>query len=449
MKYIFIYLMCMCLSLSTRCQYIHTLAGTGVFGYNGDSIAATGARLYSPESIAFDKHKNLYVCDAMNYRIRRIDSNGIITTFAGVGSPGFNGDSIQATAALLSANVLAVDGNGNIFFVDANERIRKVDTTGIITTMCGIGISGYNGDSIPATDAMIYGGWGIVIDKEGNIIFSDQGNDRIRKIDVSTGYIYTIAGTGFTGYNGDGILATEAQIYVADGLALDTSGNLMFSDLYNYRVRKIDKISGLISTVLGTGILGYNGDGLPATATEIASVVGLIFDQNDNLFFCDAGNSRVRMVSSSDIVVHTIAGTGVRGYNGDGILATDAQVYDPSYPAISIDGNLVFSDLDNERIRTINGTVGIRNVPDENKTIGFDVYPNPATNVVNLTATQQWSSGSLITAYNLSGQQVYRKIEDFTSRRIAINTSDWMDGLYLLMIQTKGSVMYEKVVVSR
>ncbi len=426
-----------------RCQYMHTIAGTGVYGYNGDSIAATAAQLNHPESIAFDRHKNLYVCDVMNYRIRRIDSNGNITTYAGVGSPGFNGDSIPATTTLLTADVLAVDSMGNIFFPDANKRIRKIDTNGIITTVGGIGISGYNGDNIPATDAMIDvgGAVGIVIDNDGSIIFSDEGNDRIRKIDATTGYIYTIAGTGVTGYNGDGILAIDAQIFSAEGIAFDTSGNLIFSDIDNFRIRKIDKISGLISTVLGTGIWGYNGDGLPATATQINGVSGLIFDQNNNLFFCDVENNRIRMVHSSDNIVHSIVGTGVAGYNGDGILATDAQVSYPGYLVIDIDGHLVFSDFGNERIRTINGTVCIQNVVDKNKKMALVIYPNPVKNNATVRILNgEWDEKTQIIVVDVYGRKMCviqptsgaSQTEIMTEQvRVSLhNTTEWNDQVF-------------------
>lgn len=352
----YLYLFCIIAFFSkAQAQYIYTIAGTGVNGYNGDNILADTAKLFWPSGLISDSSGNIYTADYQNNRIRKVDANtGIITTIAGTGVNGYSGDGGPATQATLSKPAgLCIDKAGNIYFTDAYGRyIRKITAnTGVITTVAGTGLGTYNGDNIPATAANIIAS-GVAIDDTGNIYFSSLSYYRVRKISAATNIVTTIAGTGVGGYNGDNILAINAQVGAAWGLAFDTAQNLYFSDNTLQRVRKIDKNTGLISTVAGTGVLGYNGDGIQATAATLYTPCGLAFDDSNNLYIADNANYRVRKVNAVTGIIFTIAGTGTLGYNGDSILATNAELTSPLYVVVK-GNNLFIDDENNSRIRKV------------------------------------------------------------------------------------------------
>jgi hypothetical protein len=219
---------------------ISTVAGTGSGGYNGDNIQANTATLWYPNGVALDAAGNLYISDGVNNRIRKVDASGIITTVAGTGTPGFTGNGGAATSAQLDYPFgITVTGAGEIYFADlGNSRVRKIDVNGIITHIGGNGNSSYSGDNGAATSAGMYP-VGMEVDANGDVLIADEGNYRVRKIDMTSGIITTIAGTGNGGYNGDNIAATSANLYSPNGLFIDTNGDLFVSDACNARVRKI------------------------------------------------------------------------------------------------------------------------------------------------------------------------------------------------------------------
>ena len=308
-------------------NFATTIAGTDTFGYNGDGIAATSARLFYPFSVKIDVSGNTYFSDRENQRVRKVTvSTGIITTIAGTGTLGYNGDGILATSAQINyPDGLDIDRSGNIYIADReNCRVRKVTaSTGIITTVAGTGLNFYNGDGILATSAQLNYPGGVAVDNSGNVYISEIYN-RVRKVTASTGIITTIAGTGIAGYNGDGILATSAQTNYPDGIAVDSSGNVYFNDLSNYRVRKVTVSTGIITTVAGTGSPGYNGDGILATSAEIMSAFDVAIDQSDNVYIADTYNGRIRKVTVSTGIITTVAG---RGFPGSGeVTRTSVEV---------------------------------------------------------------------------------------------------------------------------
>ena len=247
-----------------------------------------------PVGVAVDASGNLYFADCNNNRIRKISSGGIITTVAGNASQGYNGDNIAATSASLFLPLgVAVDASGNLYIADTdNHRVRKVSTGGIITTVAGNGTAGYSGDGGPATSAAINRPVAVTVDASGNLYFADCNNNRIRKIS-SGGIITTVAGNGSQSYNGDNIPATSAGLYYPDGVVVDTSGNLYIADCNN-RIRKVS--GGIITTFAGNGTAGYNGDNIPATSAEIYLPDGLAFDTSGDLYIGDAFNQRIRKV---------------------------------------------------------------------------------------------------------------------------------------------------------
>ncbi|MEI6816397.1 MAG: T9SS type A sorting domain-containing protein [Bacteroidota bacterium] len=338
-------------------QMISTLVGNGTQTYDGDSIQATSTGLYGPTSIPVDLNGNSYIADPGTYRIRKVNNtSGLITTIAGNGTQGYNGDNILATSAFINTPMgICFNSNGDIYFADAgNNRIRKITvSTGIITTIAGTGVSGFNGDNILATSAEINSSWGLALDAAGNIYIGDIYNNRIRKVTVATGIITTIAGTGVSGFNGDNIQATSAKIGWSTGMAFDASGHIYFTDMTNNRIRKITISTGIITTIAGTGVGGYNGDNIPATSACVNYPVGLCLDNLGNIFFADMSNNRVRMITVSTGKITTIAGTGVAGYNGDSMLAPLAQLNLPYAVFIDHSGKIYIADYSNFRVRQI------------------------------------------------------------------------------------------------
>ena len=284
---------------------IHTVAGGNI----GDNGPATGALLSDPFDVAVDTSGNLYIADDQNNRIRRVDSSGNITTVAGTGVSGYGGDGGPATEAVLNSPVgVAVDTSGNLYIADSgNHRIQRVDTMGTITTVAGTGEQGESGDGGPATAALLSDPFDVAVDTSGNLYIADTRNDKIRRVDTM-GIITTVAGTGAGGYFGDGGLATNAWVYRPRGVAVDSSGNIYIADTLNDRVRQVDTM-GIITTVAGTGESGYGGDGGLATAAVLYFPTRVVVDSSGKLYIADTNNSRIRRVDTSGNIT-TVAGTG-------------------------------------------------------------------------------------------------------------------------------------------
>ena len=342
---------------------IATVVGTGEAGYRGDGGPATGAQLHGPIDVATDGAGNLFIADSRNSAIRRVDGEtGVITTVAGTGVSSFGGDGGAATDAMLNRpHAVAVDGAGNLFIADLfNRRIRKVDAeTGVITTVAGLGRHGFGGDGEPATSILIYGPADVAVDADGDIFIAELGNHRIRRVDRLTGSITTVAGTGEEALGGDWGPATSAQLAHPSGVAVDNQGNLFIADWDNHRIRKVELASGIISTVSGTGDEGFRGDGGPALDARLSSPRSVAVDRAGNLFIADIGNHRVRRVNAVTGNIVTVAGTGEAGFHGDGGPAADAGLDGPIGLAVDASGNLFIADLFNRRIRRVDARSGL------------------------------------------------------------------------------------------
>ncbi len=284
---------------------VSTLCGTNIVGNSGDGGPATAALISAPVALALDKSGNFYFADQVNQVVRKINTSGIISTIAGTGSGGFSGDGGPATDAKLWMPCgVAVDTAGNIYIGDAmNSCVRKVDNAGNISTFAGLGtIYGYSGDGGPASASRLCWPSSIVIDNHGNIFIADQSNNVIRKINTA-GNISTVAGNGFEhglgsghgGYTGDGGPATDAEMNGPSSVAVDTSGNIYITDSYNNLIRKVNT-AGMISTYAGDTAHGYTGDGGPATAAEFNGCWGVAVNRGGDLYMADETNYVVRRI---------------------------------------------------------------------------------------------------------------------------------------------------------
>jgi uncharacterized protein (TIGR03437 family) len=330
---------------------ISTLAGSGSFKFSGDGGPSTSATLNSPRGVISDSAGNLYVVDSANHRVRRINALGVITTLAGTGLPAFSGDGGAAvSAALNSPAAVAIDSVGNFYIADAsNNRVRVVSVTGTINTLAGSGTGGFSGDNGPAIIANLNQPQGIAVDLAGNVYVADTGNHRVRKI-TPAGAISTVAGSGIPGFSGDGAPGTTAMLDTPTGLAVDGIGNLYIADSGNHRIRKLSP-SGTISTVVGSGAAGSGGDGGPATTALLNSPRGVSVSSAGDLFIAEVSGHRIRKVSGGTI--NTLAGKGVAGFEGDGGLAANAILNQPFGVAVDSTGNAYIADTLNDRIRGV------------------------------------------------------------------------------------------------
>ncbi|HEX2232245.1 MAG TPA: hypothetical protein VHG69_02655, partial [Thermoleophilaceae bacterium] len=278
---------------------VSTVAGTGSFGYSGDGGPGTSARLASPTDVVADAAGNVYIADFNNHRIRRVTPGGVITTFAGTGSSGYTGDGGPALLARLDGPIgLTIDGAGNIYLADFNNHvIRRITAAGIISTVAGNGSAGSSGDGGPATSARLDGPGDVQIDGAGNLYIPEYNGDRVRKVTAATGTISTVAGTGSSGYSGDGGPATAARLFQPIGVDVDSLGNVFIADLSNHVIRRVNS-AGTINTVAGTGTAGYSGDGGAALSARLSSPSRVTLDTGGNFFISDSGNHRVRRVEA-------------------------------------------------------------------------------------------------------------------------------------------------------
>ena len=328
---------------------IETLIGIGAYGYGGDNGRASSALIANPYFAIADGQGNIFVSDSGNHRLRKVDSQGIIRTIAGTGQPGFAGDGGPAVyAQLRNPRGIHVDSSGTLYIADAgNHRIRMIHPWGTITTLAGTGQSGYNGDGGLARIAQLSNPSGVTTDLFGNVFISDTGNHRVRR--VSGGSISTVAGTGAASYGGDDGPAVSASLQIPTAITTDLIGNVYVADMLNHRVREID-LDGGITTAMGIGTAGHSGDGRMGSQAQIDTPVGVAWDWSGGLYVVDRKSNAVRAIEPLGIV-STIAGGRASGYGGDGGLAGLAQLNAPTGIAATSDGKLLVADTRNHRVR--------------------------------------------------------------------------------------------------
>ncbi len=425
---IILFFQCFCMVAHAQ-SIVTTIAGTGSMAHSGDGGPASSASLFYPNNGFVDASGNIYITEMLyGHTVRKIDAaTGIISTIAGTGFPGNTGDGGPATAAgIYWPAGIWVNTAGDIFMADSySDVIRKIDgTTGIISRVAGTGATGYSGDGGPATSANLWAPNGICGDAAGNIFFTEYGSSTVRKITASTGIISTVAGTGVTGTSADGGAATAAKLSRPQGPFVDNSGNVYVADVEAHRIRKISGSTGIITTVAGMGTSGYSGDGGPATDATLFNPSGIFVDASSNIYIADASNSVIRKVTPAGIIT-TIAGNGTVGYSGDSGPATDAQLSGPS--AVSVySGAIYLVDNGNNVIRKVTGSTGLSEV---NARGNIQVYPNPSGDVLSIAGIRNESEYRLINTVGVQIQQGH-----FQKGSGTIQMKDIPSGTYLLEV---------------
>lgn len=430
---------------------ITTVAGNGTQGDSGDGGAGTGAELSDPFAVAIDNVGNVFIADALNERIRKVavatGSTQFPPTAVGSASPQQNlflqlnaaqtitsitatknqngqqeyavgaitGCTVDGTTTNASGTICTVPltfepdfagqrggslqvvaGSGTFFFglEGVGTAPQLVFTPGIITTVAGNGVQGYGGDGGPATSAELHGPGVVAVDSAGNQFIAELNNNRIRKVAAATGIITTVAGNGAAGYSGDGGPATSAELNYPSGVDLDSAGNLYIADTNNDRIRKVDGNTGTITTVAGDGTLGYAGDGGPATSAELNQPGGVRVDSARNLLIADTANHVVRKVVAGTGTIITVAGTGTKGYSGDGGPATSAELHYPDGVDVDSAGNLFIADTNNHRIREVAASTGTITTVAGDGTPGYSGDGGPATSAELYSPYVVWLDGA-------------------------------------------------------
>ena len=434
-------------------QIITNYAGNNTLGFTGDGGPATNAELNDPVDLYVDDTGNILICQAS--LVRRVEATtGIIYTIAGSdtatagGGGGDGGPAIDAF--ILAPFSVCTDVSGNIYVADNwYDEIRKVTiSTGKIDTFAGCRESGNTGDGGLSKNAKFNGVFTICIDSLRNIMYvSDVYNHRVRKINMTTNIITAYAGTGTNGFSGDDSLAINAEFSRVLGLALDYSGNLYIGDWDNGRIRKVDRVSGIVTTFAGNGTVGYSGDGGPATAAMIDKPTALCFDSCGNLYFSDENNQRVRKIDRESKIIITVAGKGTIGFSGNGGLADSAELHNPEGICIDKKGDLYICDYYNQVVRkVVFDTLCTGNISlNTNKIIyktQVSIFPNPAYNNITIT-----SSGIIntISITNPVGQTVFS--QTYNIEKAEVNIAGLPPGVYIVKVtDSEGKVTVSKIV---
>ncbi len=408
---------------------------------------ATAVPLILPGGLAYDASGNLYFAETANHIVRRVSTAGTLTTLAGTGVQGFAGDGGPATAAMLdSPSSVAIDASGNVFVADAhNHRIRRVDAvSGVITTFAGTGVVGTSANGTVAAAAQLDLPSALAFDRAQNLYFADARTHVVRRIDRATTAIATVAGNGRQGYSGDLGLATLAAIDSPSGIALDSAGNLYLADTHNHRVRRVDAATGIITTATGSGQPGFSGDGTAAATASINLPRGLALDAAGNLFIVDSRNQRIRRIDGTTGQIATIAGGGIQGFAGDGSPAVTASLDTPRAVTISPANLPTLADSANGRVRQVDSAAVIHTIA------GLGVT-TAGTLTLTGSSTAVYGTGSLTAT--LVGSSVTGSITFFDSSRTlatvpllsnaaTLSTSSFAAGAHSLTASYSGDTLH-------
>ena len=424
---------------------IHTIAGTGGAGLSGDGGPALAATFSGVAGVAVDGSGNLYIADIYNSRIRMVSAaTGNVSTVAGTTCTyimsGMGG--LATHAHLIYPNALAFDAAGNYYASDwfADAAYKVTVSTGDITNICGHDSQGCSGDGGFAPDATMEIPGGIAVDAAGNIYIADHGNSRIRKVDALTSIVSTIAGAGSGGV--DGVPAVSASFGSINGVCVDHAGNVYISDAGFHTVRKIDN-SGIVRTIAGNGTAGYSGDGGSALSASLMNPSGLFINSNGMLFICDDQSNCVRVVNINTGVINTLAGNGSYGFSGDGGLPTAAMLAGPTGVWQDAAGSVYIADQGNNRVRKVTGATAYYRTTGINNLTGNEVsiYPNPSAG----TFTVATNGTGTIDVFNMTGAKVFTGTID----EQATFTLNEPAGVYSAIIKTDAGTSAQKITIVR
>lgn len=321
-----------------------------------DVMKTLDAKLEFPSAVVIDSAGRIYVGEREGFRVRRIDvEKGEIATVIGVGVPGHNGDGIPAIEAMIAApESLAFDSKGDLFIGERGTfRVRRIDMkTGLVSTYAGSGQRGFEGDGGQAVDARISHPYGLAFDAEDNLFIADTENHRIRMVDRKSGVISTVAGTGEKGFDDGGGDAVEAKLNRPHICVIDPNGNLVIGDSFNQRIRRVDRMTGKIETIAGNGEMGNPVEGAKGSDSPFLFFGALVFDDDGSLLVSSLDNKIFR-IDGETWTIERVAGIGAEDFSGDGGPALDAGLHLPYGMAIDKDGNIYFSDGKNDRVRRI------------------------------------------------------------------------------------------------
>lgn len=340
---------------------ISSVAVAGSGGSSNSSGSSSTNASFQPVALAFDASGNLFIADPGSNSVREVAASAAQAGTSAAGSSTMSSAAVSKAVAVgptfNNPSSVAVDPTGNVYVLDKSNGMiqRMAPATGSLAVVVGspMAHSGFSGDHGLATSAQLNHPSSMAFDLSGNLFIADTGNHRVREVAAATGIITTIAGTGTTGYAGDGGPAAAAQISTPSAVAADTKGNVYIADSANGTVRKVNVSTGIISTVAGTGTIGYAGDNAAATAAQLNNPQGLALDPYGNLFISDAGNQTIREVAVHTGIISTVAGNHTQGYSGDGGASVKAQLNNPAAAAIDGSGNLYVADSGNGVIRKV------------------------------------------------------------------------------------------------
>ncbi len=420
-------------------QNIHIIAGTTSEGFSGDGGPSVDASISNPFVSRADAGGNLYIADYMNNRIRKINTAGTINTVAGNGSAAISGDGGPAMDAGIASPIsVATDRTGN-FYIATGNQIRKVNTTGIITTIAGNGTTTYSGDGGPATAAGFAGINDLTVDTSGNIYITDPGAGKIRKINTA-GIISLFAGNPATGSGNDGIPATDAYLSTPWGITADNKGNIYFTESMFNRVRKINS-AGIITSLMKADTAGFSGDGGPATNAQLSlsgSINNVATDTAGNIYIADVGNGRIRMISTTGIIT-TVAGG---GWDGSGVPATDAHLGYPYCVSVDNAGNLYITDIAVIWKVSANST-GVQPVKSESQQLALSHNPTKGSFSLSLSSPTTLPAHIIIT--NIIGQPI-KELTTTTNKETEI-TLNAPPGIYFVTSVTDEGRQTAKLII--
>ncbi len=422
------------LAIGVKAQNINTIAGKGTGGFSGDGGQADSAQLSYPSCLAIDDTGNVYIADLGNNRIRKVNTTtGIITTVAGNGTGGYAGDGGAATAAEINQpSGVVFDKKGNMYIGDwGNNVVRKV-SNGIITTFAGNDTAGFKGDGGKAIKAELHWPAGLAFDSKSNLYIADYSNDRVRIVDTN-GIIKTYVGNGSTFNYGDGALHNNVGILHPLYVYVDNADNV-YVTVNNY-VRVINAKTGIINVFAGElSYAGFNGDGKLADSSKMNAPAQMAMDFLGNAYIGDELNYRVRMVSGGNM--STFAGNGTSGFAGDNGPATSAELNEPAGIAIDAKGNIYIADLQNNRVRVIGGLpTSVVQIASGSSAVA---YPVPATNELNIKLAKEVKGDISVSILDITGREIFSPLT-INHSQFTINISSLPAGVYFARIITESN----------